>query len=94
MSKYTVSSAINRVSENTDIYGAFVMEMVLSFLLVFVFSEIVVNPKSKAGIDAPIYIGLFVFMAYIVAIPYTSMSINPAHSFRPAIIAGEIGGDL
>jgi len=94
VSKYAVSSAINRVSENTDIYGAFVMEMILSFLLVFVVAETVVNPKSKAGINAPIAIGLSVFMAHIVAIPYTGTSINPARSFGPAVVAGEVGGDL
>jgi len=94
VSKDAVSSAVNRVSENTDISGAFVMETVLSFLLVFVVAETVVNPKSSAGVNAPIAIGLSVFMAHIVAIPYTGTSINPARSFGPAVVSGEIGGDL
>lgn len=89
-----LSMAVNSVSTNTDVGGAFVMEMVLSFLLMFVVTETAVNPKSNAGVNAPIAIGLSVFMAHIVAIPYTGTSINPARSFGPAVIAGEIGGDL
>jgi len=86
--------AVNSVSDETNIGGAFMMEMILSFLLVFVVAETAVNPKSNTGVNAPIAIGLAVFMAHIVAIPYTGTSINPARSFGPAVVSGEIGGDL
>jgi aquaporin Z len=71
--------------------GAFVMEMVLSGLLVWVICETAVSSKSQAGNNAPIAIGLAVFMAHIVAIPWTGTSINPARSFGPAVVTGEMG---
>lgn len=82
-----LENAVNHVGDDITIGGAFVMEMVLSFLLVYVIAETAVNPKSGAGNNAPIAIGLAVFMAHIVAIPYTGTSINPARSFGPALVA-------
>jgi len=89
-----VKAAMNQVSDETSICGAFLMEMILSFLLVLVIAETAVSPKSGAGDNAPIAIGLSVFMAHIVCIPFTGTSINPARSFGPAAVSKELGGDL
>ena len=66
------------------------MEVILSFLLVYVICETAINKKGGAGNCAPIAIGVAVFMAHIVAIPFTSCSINPARSFGPAVVAGKL----
>ncbi len=81
--------AVNQVSDATNTGGAFVMEIVLSFLLVYVIGETAVNKNSCAANIAPIAIGIAVFMAHIVAIPFTGTSINPARSFGPAVVSGE-----
>ncbi len=43
------------------------------------------------GIQAPIFIGLFIFAAATVFGPLTGGSFNPAVSLAPAITAGEFG---
>lgn len=81
---------VNKVqTSKISIGGAFVMEMVLSFLLIFVIGETAVNKKSGASINAPIAIGSAIYMAHIVAIPFTGTSINPARSFGPAVLVQE-----
>ena len=85
----TVCNAINH--NNTTTGGAFLMEMVLSFILVFVVIETAISKKNNnhvANSTAPIPIGLAVFMAHIVGIPFTGTSINPARSFGPAVVSG------
>ena len=91
MLTYSVDMVVNQVNdENVTPIGAFIMEVILSFLLVYVVAETAVNKKSNAGNCAPIAIGVAVFMAHIVAIPFTGCSINPARSFGPAIITGNL----
>ena len=82
---------INGINKETSSYSkAFLMEAILSFLLVWVISETAVNGKSKANIvNAPLAIGLAVFMAHIVAIPFTGASINPARSFGPMLVKNQ-----
>ena len=84
-----LSLTVNRINDNTNEGAAFLMEVVLSFLLVYAIGETAVNKKSGAGNVAPIAIGIAVFMAHIVAIPFTGTSINPARSFGPAVVSGE-----
>jgi MIP family channel proteins len=66
----------------------FLAEAIGTFALVFVVLECCCN-KTRAPIDtAPIAIGLTVFIAHLVLIPYTSCSINPSRSLGPAIVSG------
>lgn len=82
--------AVNQVNPGSNIGAAFLMEVVLSFLLVHVIGETVVNKKSGARNIAPIAIGFSVVVAHIVAIPFTGTSINPARSFGPAIVSATL----
>lgn len=84
-----IKRVVNQVNDDSNIGGAFLIEAVLSFLLVFVISETAMNKHSGAGNNAPIAIGFAVFMAHIVGIRYTGTSINPARSFGPAVVSGE-----
>ena len=54
------------------------------------FATGVVNAGGSFGqfAMAPIAIGLTVFIAHLVLIPYTSCSINPSRSLGPAILSG------
>ena len=91
MKSHSVSSVVNQINgDNITVGGAFIMEVILSFLLVYVISETAINKKGGAGNCAPIAIGVAVFMAHIVAIPFTGCSINPARSFGPAVVAGKL----
>jgi len=79
---------VNQVNRDiTSTFGAWLIEFILSFLLMYVIIETAVSPRAGAGVNAPIAIGLSVFMAHIVCIPFTGTSINPARSLGPAVIA-------
>lgn len=66
----------------------FLAEAIGTFALVFVVLETVCN-KTRAPLEtAPIAIGLTVFIAHLLLIPYTSCSINPSRSIAPALISG------
>ena len=79
--------------------NAFLVEVMGTFLLVYVVLEAAVNIKAvttdgetmvrgnKQNL-APIPIGLAVFLAHVVCIPITGCSINPTRSFGPALVAG------
>ena len=84
-----IDRVVNKVSANSENGPAFLMEMVLSFLLVYVVAETAVSSKSQAGVNAPLAIGLAVFLAHAVSIPFTGTSINPARSLGPAIVAND-----
>jgi len=85
-----VGIVVNRVNQDvTSVFGAWIIEFILSFLLMYVIIETAVSPRAGAGVNAPIAIGFSVFMAHIVCIPFTGTSINPARSLGPAIVAND-----
>lgn len=66
--------------------GAFVVEVVLTFLLVFVVL-LVTNRPASAGF-AGLAIGLSLAVIHLVAIPLDGTSVNPARSIGPALFTG------
>ncbi|WNE99844.1 aquaporin [Streptomyces luomodiensis] len=66
--------------------GAFLAEVLLTFLLVFVFLA-VTSSVMPAGVE-PVPVGLAYAAANLIGIPLTWASVNPARSFGPAIFAG------
>ncbi|MFT2017117.1 MIP family channel protein [Streptomyces sp. 796.1] len=66
--------------------GAFLAEVVLTFLLVFVVLA-VTHKVAVVGFDG-LPIGLALGVIHLVGIPLTGTSVNPARSFGPAIFAG------
>ena len=65
-----------------------IMEIVVTFALVFVIFATAVDPRGM-GTLAPLAIGLTVLVDHLVAVPITGASMNPARSFGPAIVAWE-----
>ncbi|KAJ3144227.1 hypothetical protein HK101_002761, partial [Irineochytrium annulatum] len=45
--------------------------------------------KSKATFMAPLMIGLYVFIAHLVSIPYDNTSLNPARTFGASVVSGD-----
>jgi aquaporin TIP len=62
------------------------VEVVLTFALVFVVFATAVDPKGPRHL-APVAIGLVLMADSLVGIPLTGASMNPARSFGPALIA-------
>jgi aquaporin Z len=66
--------------------GAFVLETVLTFVLVAV--VLLVTGKAAAPGFAGLAIGLTLAVVHLIGIPLTGTSVNPARSLGPALFAG------
>jgi aquaporin Z len=66
--------------------GAFVLEIILTFLLVFV--VLLVTGRAAAPGFAGLAIGLVLTVIHLVGIPLDGTSVNPARSLGPAVFAG------
>jgi len=62
------------------------LEMALTFALVFVVFATAMDPKGPGHL-APAAIGLVIMLDHFVGIPMTGASMNPARSFGPAVVA-------
>ena len=71
---------------NVGIFGAIVVEVVLTFI--FVLTILGVTSDDKKGSVAGLVIGLTLAFVHIIGIPLTGTSVNPARSIGPAIFAG------
>jgi len=70
---------------NVGVGAALIIEVVLTFIFVFVILG-VVSDSSKGNV-AGIVIGLTLTFVHIVGIPLTGTSVNPARSIGPALFA-------
>ena len=66
--------------------GAFIAEIVLTFLFVYVI--LVATRKVANPAVAPIAIGLALAVAHLIGIPIDGTSVNPARSLGPALFVG------
>ncbi len=67
--------------------GAFLVEVIATFLFVFVVLG-TTDSKLGAGKFAGLAIGLSLILIHLVCINLTGTSVNPARSFGPALFAG------
>ncbi|MBI4299476.1 MAG: MIP family channel protein [Chloroflexi bacterium] len=65
------------------------VEIVLTFFLVFVVFVTAMDPKGPGLPIAPFAIGLTVMVDHLVGVPLTGASMNPARSLGPAWAAGQ-----
>jgi aquaporin Z len=65
---------------------SFVLEAILTFLLMFVILSVSTGPKEK-GIMAGIAVGAVIALEALFAGPISGASMNPARSLAPAIVA-------
>lgn len=71
---------------------ALILELIATALFLMVISAVATDKNAPwNGIQAPIFIGLFVFTAATVFGPLSGGSFNPAVSLAPAITAGDFG---
>jgi aquaporin NIP len=70
-------------------FQSFVLEAVLTFLLMFVILSVSVGPKEK-GVLAGIAVGSVIALEALFAGPISGASMNPARSLAPALVAGRL----
>ena len=69
---------------------SFLIEVILTF--VFVIAILGVTSRESNGNIAGLVIGGTLVLVHLLGIPFTGTSVNPARSFGPALIAGNLGG--
>jgi len=72
-----------------DAWRAFVMEVVLTFILMLTIINVSTGSK-EVGVVAGIAIGGVVMLEALFAGPVTNASMNPARSLAPALVSGHI----
>ncbi|KAL8257570.1 hypothetical protein R6Q59_029611 [Mikania micrantha] len=77
------------LSTDVTVGNALVMEMVMTFSLVYTVYATAVDPKKgNIGIIAPLAIGLIVGANILVGGAFDGASMNPAVCFGPAVVSG------
>ena len=71
---------------NIGVGGAFIFEMILTALFVFIVLRVTSATANAA--TAAIAIGLTLTVVHMIGIPITGTSVNPARSLGPALIVG------
>ena len=71
-----------------NVYGALIVEIILTF--VFVFTVLGVTRNEKTSAIAGIVIGLTLALVHILGINLTGTSVNPARSLAPALFMGGV----
>ena len=77
----------NGVANAGGVGGAFLVEVIATFLFVLVVLG-ATDPKFGAGKPAGLAIGLSLILIHLVCINLTGTSVNPARSIGPALFAG------
>ncbi len=68
---------------------AFIVEILITFILVFVVMAVATDGRAPAAI-APIAVGFALAVGVFIAGPVTGGSVNPARSLGPMIVAGDL----
>ena len=80
-----VLSTVNRHASDGS---ALILEVVLTLVFVMVILASTRNDPAAAGI----VISLTLVAVHLAGIPFSGASVNPARSFGPALIGGDLGG--
>jgi MIP family channel proteins len=87
-----VSLGTPQVSPLITDWQAIALEAVLTFFLVWVVFATAMDPEGSFGKIAGLAIGFSLTMSILAGAPLTGAALNPARSFGPAIVSGELTG--
>ncbi|CAN6463039.1 unnamed protein product [Victoria cruziana] len=84
-----LETPIHTLASGVGYLQGVIMELVLTFSLLFVVYATIVDPKRTAvGSQGPILVGLVVGANILAGGPFSGASMNPARSFGPAFASG------
>ena len=83
-------AGIGRTAPAGSAAQSFLFEVVLTFFLMFVIMAVATDTRA-VGEAAAVAIGGTVALGALVGGPVSGASMNPARSFGPAVVAGELG---
>jgi len=78
----------NGLATNVTAGKGFGLEVIMTFLLMFTVMAMI-DPGRVSNGFAPLAIGLSIFIAHLIGIPFTGCGINPARSLGPAVVASK-----
>ena len=90
-SNYVINNAQEGLTAGT-IIGSLLIEVVLTFLFVYVILNVTDSKNEGVGKKAGLIIGLTLTLVHLVGIPLTGTSVNPARSLATAINAAIFNG--
>ncbi|KAF8643700.1 hypothetical protein HU200_066763 [Digitaria exilis] len=79
---------VHALGAGVGVLRGVVMEIVLTFSLLFAVYATVVDPRTAVGGMGPLLVGLVVGANVLAGGPFSGASMNPARSFGPALVAG------
>jgi MIP family channel proteins len=92
LNKFARESMVTKPGAGVSDFKAMLVELIATLLFLMVISAVATDKSAPwNGIQAPIFIGLFIFTAATVFGPISGGSFNPAVSIAPAIVAGSFG---
>ncbi len=83
-------STLGATLPSGSIFQTFVLEVILTFFLMFVIINVSTGAKEK-GLMAGTAIGATVALEAMFAGPISGASMNPARSIGPAVVSGQLG---
>jgi aquaporin Z len=83
-----LGATLPALTPSIAVWGAFLIEWLLSFALMFVIMAVATDDRVTPGF-APIAVGLTVGFCALTGGPLTGASMNPARSLGPALVGGE-----
>lgn len=83
----TASLGENALANGVTVFGGFLFEVIATFLFVLVIMTVTSESKGNGAI-AGLVIGLSLMAMILVGLKITGLSVNPARSLAPAVLAG------
>ena len=85
------ASTLGGTTPGGSAWQSFVLEIVLTAILMFVVLGVASGPKEK-GLLAGVAVGGVIAFEVLFAGPISGASMNPARSLAPALVGGSLGG--
>lgn len=82
------------VASTATTYQDLTTAIVVEIALTTVFVWVILSATRLGENHAPLAISLTLLGVHVVGIPFSGASVNPARSFAPAVVGGEIGSTL
>jgi len=78
------------VAGTVTIYASLSVGILMEIVLTTVFVWVILSVTRRGGNHAPAAIALTLVGAHLAGIPFSGASLNPARSFGPAVVSGDV----
>ncbi|HSJ84011.1 MAG TPA: aquaporin [Acidimicrobiia bacterium] len=85
------ASSRNDVGGTVTGYDTISTGIIAEIALTTIFVWVILSVTTRGANHAPAAIGLTLVGVHLAGIPFSGASVNPARSFGPAVVSGEIG---